>query len=256
MFRFITLAVCALWSSSTAAQTIRYFPVSAHTAGQFDTVWVTDARIFNPDPLQPITVGVGYMITTPGVVPPVPVEIAPLTAAHLDDILGQFLQTHGTAGIMLQSDSPFFASSRTYTIDDGGGSYGQYVAAVGSEHMTVQGFLLSLRNQPEQPGFRTNIGFLKPETGFSESVTLRVLDLDTSEELGAVTWELPWFGQSQLNDVFNAIGRGDEAHANAGVAFTATCPVFAYASVVDNLTGDAIFVTPVGIEAGPPLDAR
>ncbi|MCP4589282.1 MAG: family 43 glycosylhydrolase, partial [bacterium] len=65
--------------------------------------------------------------------------------------------------------------------------------------------------------------------------------------IGSGSIALQAFGFAQINDVFQSVGI-DSTLENASLEFSATHRVFAYASVVDNDSGDAVYVSPFADE--------
>lgn len=68
--------------------------------------------------------------------------------------------------------------------------------------------------------------------------------LATAARLGAGTVTLQPLGFRQVNNVFQFVGAGDVVVRNASVELASKPAVLAYASVVDNTSGDPIFVSP------------
>jgi hypothetical protein len=75
-------------------------------------------------------------------------------------------------------------------------------------------------------------------------VTFELFDEDGSPQ-GTLTrtWEAN--EAYQINDVFTAVGRGDAVAANAYLVVTSASPVFPFVTVIDNQSGDFIWVTPL-----------
>jgi hypothetical protein len=97
------------------------------------------------------------------------------------------------------------------------------------------GFLGQLR---ETTRFRTNVGFVNPSA--VECAVQVTLTSDTGGQLGVpVPAVVPAGGWYQLNDVFTLarVSAAELATATVQVT-TAGCLVWAYASVVDNGSGD------------------
>lgn len=254
MRRFALVAVVlALASAASAQETTRYFAAAASAPGVLGTFFVTDARVYNPDQSATITVQLAFLL--PNVdntgVAEVPITIGPRQAAALDDLVSSVFQTSGSGGVRMRSNRPFLATSRTYNTGDGtSGTFGQYIPGLEPADALEQGILLQVSNDPALTGTRSNVGLLNINTS-SVTVELNVYDAGTRNLLGTTSRTLPPLAYFQTN-VFNAIGLGSTVVDNATVELTASAPVLAYASVLDNTSGDPVYVLPfadVGTQA-------
>jgi hypothetical protein len=156
-----------------------------------------------------------------------------------DDVAVTLFEVAGSSygALEVQSNRPLAVQARTYN-DMPDGTYGQYLPGVADPEYVVygtQGLLGQLRGAS---GFRTNVGFVNP--GESEcGVGLRLYSTDGGTFGNAVTVTVPAGGWTQINDVFHAAGVSGEDLARATVSVTtAGGKVWAYASVVDNQSGD------------------
>jgi len=229
-------------SVGLAQQTEWFLTAVARANGKLGTVWVSDVRIFNPDAAATITVQLTYL---PGgadntSATPVEVTVDPRQAVMLEDIVAGTFGATGSGGVKLVGSGPFYVNSRTFN-SGGNGTFGQYIAGRTVDDALTQGLLLGLANVPGKPGFRSNPGFLNV-TASPVTVTVRVFDASTAAELGEGQVELKPLELHQINDVFAFIGKASTVVENATVEFSATGQVLAYASVIDNQSGDPVFV--------------
>jgi len=237
--------VLALAPVASAQETTRYFAAAASAPGAAGAFFKTDARIFNPDQSATITVQLAFLL--PNVdntgAAEVPVTIGPRQAAALDDLVASVFGTSGSGGVRMRSNRPFLATSRTYNTGDGtSGTFGQYIPGLTVADALEQGILLQVSNDPALTGTRSNVGLLNVNTS-SVTVELNVYDAGTGNLLGTTSRPLPPLAYFQTN-VFNAIGLASSVAENATVEFTASAPVLAYASVLDNTSSDPVFVLP------------
>jgi len=256
MRRLVLALVLILGASWAAAQeTSLFYSATASADGSNDTFWVTDARVFNPDTEASITVFLAFLAsdTDNSDADEVEITVGPRQAVALNDLVGTLFELSGTGGVSLRSSSPFLATSRTYNTGDGtSGTFGQFISGLAPGDALQQGILLQVVNDPAPEGFRSNIGFLNPGL-VPVTVTYRVFDVSTGELLGEGSKDLAPLAFFQVNNVFNAIGEAATVVGNASVEFVAATPVFVYASVVDNTSGDAIFVLP-SADSGTPTE--
>ncbi len=165
----------------------------------------------------------------------------------------------GTAALRLvATEGGIIATSRTYN-DDPAGTYGQTVPAVADDDGLAFGTnatLIQLSRSPDpSTGFRTNIGLVN----LVDSRTLMEVDLYRSDgsHLGTLTQNLKAFEHRQLNDVFYLAGADDVTDGYAVARTTSEDGRFiAYASVVDNGSGDAVFILGQAEVPPPPAVAR
>jgi hypothetical protein len=91
-------------------------------------------------------------------------------------------------------------------------------------------------------GFRSNAGAYNP-SGSSASVTFTLYNGITGRVLGdpkTRTWAA--YEAYQINDVFAALGASNAVTTNAYLVVTSSVPVFAFVTVIDNVSGDSVWV--------------
>jgi hypothetical protein len=239
---------------------VQYIPAIASAPGVGDSFFVTDARVFNPDPVESITVQLAFLkhdANNVGVAE-IPIDIGPRQGVALNDVVVSVFGLSGVGGLRLRSDSRFFATSRTYNVGGAEGTFGQFIPAQSPDEGLERGILLQVVNDPAMSGFRANVGFANPNT-FSVTVTLRVVDADTGNLLGEFNRTLKPISVRQINDVFAVVGVKGQVFGNAVVEFEASAPVLGYASVADNTSDDPIYVMPlddteIPVEENDPPD--
>ena len=222
-------------------------PVAVHAAGAAGTFWVTDVRLLNPG--DQTAVAALYLVPAgvDGITDAreVEVRVGPGAVADLADVVSTTFGAGDLQGNLLfgSGASRLVATSRTYNSGGASGTYGQFIgpsepaAAVGAGDPAL--VLLQLAGNA---GFRTNIGFSET-AGARTSVRVTLRDGGTGAVLGApVLFAVEPLSNTQVNDVFTVLGAGSSDNAYATVEVTGGGRVVAYASVVDNLTGDAIAV--------------
>jgi uncharacterized repeat protein (TIGR01451 family) len=138
------------------------------------------------------------------------------------------------------------ASSRTYN-QSAGGTLGQYIPAiafanfVGKVSGSARDGILSMQQIAQSPAFRTNLGIVEA-AGKPASVLISVFDT-AGKNLLDIPLDLKAGEQQQLNS-FLAAKNIVLADGRAEVKVTSgDGKVMAYASVVDNRTGDPLLVT-------------
>lgn len=216
-------------------------PAAASNRGAHGTRWRTDLRVL-PMPDQQGALEVIFR----------PNDGAPTTSSSfffdgagplaIDDVVATIGAT-GAGHLRLSTSSGgIAATSRTYTAA-AGGTYGQFIPAEWLFVNLDRGVLLGLKRTDD---FRTNIGLVNPAAAPVE-VELRLVAAG-GEVLGSRAETLAPGEGWQINDVFLSFGLGgcdlcrlefEDANGSGGPH------LYVWGSVVDNRTGDAIFIPPI-----------
>lgn len=232
--------------------TTTYVPTVVKAQGLNGTSFVSDLRIVNPTSTNGVVV-VDYFPASGGASGPAgstSVSVAPGGQAVTDDVLGSLFMTSGVGSLRLTANVPLVATSRV--LNDlrpvGGGTDGLLVPASALSDAPVNGTLPLLSNASAADvgakiGFRTNIGWFNP-TANSVKATFKALRSDGTV-LGSVSITVPGFARAQqaVFDLISTVPAGEVAQADFYVAYTTDGPLFVYATVVDNRTGDGLYVS-------------
>ncbi len=225
-----------------------FIAVGAHAPGERSTFWVTDLRLFNRSLTEPSDAQIYYVPRgTDGrsSFQLSAVSVGPGTVVNLPDILAsRFGVEDGAGSLLIRSDSGLLtATSRTYNSGSSRGTFGQFIGGTNSGDTLGAGdaprVLLQLANGPE---YRTNAGFTEV-TGNSATVAVTLYDGDTGAPLGGpATFDVAPFSNTQV-PLFSELGVAQSGNAFALVEVTeGNGRVLTYASVIDAVTGDAIYV--------------
>ncbi len=225
-------------------------PSAVHTRGENDTLWKTDLRIFNPCSTS-ILVDMRYLpeatnnngtfhLTLDFTLPPNGTEL-------FDDVVEVFPGIAGDdkkGSLRINFDGPEgclpMIMSRTYN-DTPHGTFGQYVPAV--PVLPAQGHRMYLTGLAHNLYYRTNLGF----ANFSgQEVTLQVQLLDErGEPIGDPVYPMvPAYSTRQVLRVAERANIFTDLNVFAAQVETGGADVTGYASVVDNLTGDPVYLAP------------
>jgi len=161
----------------------------------------------------------------------VKINLAPQQVVALNDIVGQVMLSSGTGQLELLGASQILAMSRTYT-KSVTGTYGQFVPS--ADPSEAVGSAVSLPGLENDAAFRTNIGFAEV-SGTSAEVHVHFSDANGAA-IGDSVYGLAPFSHAQTPMTV----QGDAIRADVSVVGAGR--VLAYASVVDNLSGDAMFI--------------
>lgn len=241
----------------------RFLSIAGKVSNAAGANFVSDVRIFNPSYDRTV----GYIIeyfpaggTSPTAALSTLAIVSPRGTVVRDDIVGASFATSGTGAIRISSDRPLVVTSRIY--DDqraaGRGTVGQFVPGLSRAEARRSGVLpqLSYVNPTTPPsGYRTNIGMFNPN---DTDVSVRMVLRDSGGNRMAITEPFvigPMHQRQQA--IFPALFNDPNPNlskANMTLSFDASAPIFVYASVLDNITQDGIFITAqedVGLNVSP-----
>jgi hypothetical protein len=151
---------------------------------------------------------------------------------------------------ILSSSNNVFANARVYNnqVSNGRGTFGQMVPGLTRSQAFTEGALVGLVNTNPSTTIsaasaRTNVGFFNP----NDTSTFVGLELRDSggNVIGRSLVQLGPYEHTQLplsgaNGLFSTSGDIDTSTAY----FVSGAPIFAYASIVDNVSGDGSYVSP------------
>ncbi|MFL6246602.1 MAG: PKD domain-containing protein [Thermoanaerobaculia bacterium] len=204
-------------------------PVVGRTSGANGTFWRSDVTIFNTSP-NAITLTLRYNGAVKSVF------IGGSDTAVVDDVMSEFglTSSNGALKVEWSSSTGPVVTSRTYTSVATGGTYGQSIDPVAGFASRV--FVPGLRNDGS---YRSNIGFVN---GGSETEFFNVILLSPSgTELArkGVTLTAGQQMQTSVGALFPNVT------LPAGFTMQAegdgNAKLFAYGSMVDNVSGDPVF---------------
>lgn len=231
-------------------------PVASHLPGALGTVWRSDIAIQNFQS-TPLTVSLVLIESGEGnsnnvsALSSTGTTIPAGGTVILGDVLGNEGNPELAGAIMVGADAPFAVTSRLYNLPPSGGTFGQTVPGVSdfvenaigdTDNAMATAFLPGLINNSR---FRTNIGFV---AGTSNSATapMRIqvsLKNAAGVLLGTQSFNIApgGFRHLQFSSTVVASGTWDSAGAEIRIV-SGDGAVVPYASVVDNTTGDAVFL--------------
>lgn len=212
----------------------KHIAAAAHAAGALGTSWQTDVRLFNGGA---VTANVTAIFTRAGEdgwshFAAVKLSIAPKQVMALDDVVSATMRTTGVGQLEFLGDTDALViTSRTYTHANGG-TYGQFIPAVSTLDASTIAYVPQIQATAD---FRTNTGFAEVAGG-SGTVRMTLFDATTGAVLSTQDFAAVPFDQLQ----FPATGAPlmtAELRVISGDA-----RIVAYGSVIDNHSGDPIYV--------------
>jgi hypothetical protein len=239
----ITLALAA--AANAAQVETLYLPAAAHVAGMNGAQWRTDVSLYNTS-ANVVTYTI-EMLTQDADNTAATARTFTLASgqsiAH-NDVIDTVFAAAGSAALRITADGALAASARTYN-QTAQGTYGQLIEAGKADEAIKAGTtatIFPLAGSPSRDrGFRTNLGFVNATAA---EINIEVsLHRATGEQVSARTVTLKPFSFNQINDAYGKAGAGEIEAGFAKVRTTTTDgAVLAYASVIDNLSGDPLYV--------------
>ncbi len=242
-----TLTVTQAAAEAPPQPTSLILPAAAQTAGDQQTSWRSDLRLYNPS--------ASSILVTLEFLPPYgddqtyqPQEFTVLAHGTLwiENVISLFAQetaTQGAVVITYTGDVAPAVISRTYTSDPSGetaGTYGQQIPAALDTSLAQPGEVLYLTGVEHDASYRTNIGLVNP----SDSVA--TFEVTYHSENGALTSKktIPLAPKHYVQmSLPAAVGlEGMDLKGSVEVRLTGGGGATAWASVVDQVSGDPIFI--------------
>jgi subtilisin-like proprotein convertase family protein len=204
----------------------------AHAPGALGTTWQSDVRLFNRGS---VTANVTAIFTHSGEegwnhFAAVKLSIAPKQVMALDDVVAATMRTSGVGQLEFLGDTDaLIITSRTFTRANGG-TYGQFIPAVSTSDAAAITYVPRIQSTLN---FRTNIGFAETAGG---SGTVHVTLFDNGRLISEQDYPVLPFGQTQF-----PAPNGPLITAELRVV-SGDARLVAYSSVIDNRSGDPIYV--------------
>lgn len=148
-----------------------------------------------------------------------------------------------TGGFQFGSAGGVRVTSRTYTVDPTGGTYGLLVPPLNSFQSAGPGDSLEILGPRGGDGFRTNLSLVELTAfadGKAPKVRIEIFD-ETGRLLDTFESAVPTAGGVQLDDIFHARGLGARPVAALIRVSPAGGMVGAYATMIDNGTNDPTY---------------
>ena len=262
--RDVTLGVmclCSLLLCASASTAGEYYVLGlSHAEGSLGTFWKSDMIIktdsANGGCLEFELLEFGETNSSPRSVA-YPRCLDANESIKIEDVLMELFDYTGNATLRVTTDNDVTIISRTYNTGPDG-TYGQFVPAFTIDQAfdgDRPAFLIGLReSKVRELGYRTNIGFQNLSDAKND---LMIYLFDAAgDQVGVIDddrYKPEAFESNQVNrPLAGHVPAGDTDFVGFAVIVSETdAPFLAYASVVDNKTGDAILL-PATTESSPP----
>ncbi|HNX49700.1 MAG TPA: pre-peptidase C-terminal domain-containing protein [Thermoanaerobaculaceae bacterium] len=237
---------CSQTGTITVAGVPIYLPAAAHLGGSAGTNWRTDPEIHNPGPASATFTIELLKRDQPN---PSPASrsfsLDPGRSIRYPDVLDQVFGFSGSATLRVRpSQGKVMVTGRTYN-DVSTGTFGQFIPGVSGTRGFAAGETARLvqlaQSADASRGFRTNLGLVNI-SAVPATITV-TLSRGDGTVVGTKSYPLGAFEFKQIDRIFSSVttqgvddGFAVLTTASAGAAF------LAYASVIDNRSGDPIYI--------------
>ncbi|MEO6323632.1 MAG: hypothetical protein ABIT01_17485, partial [Thermoanaerobaculia bacterium] len=182
----------------------------------------------------------------------------PYESRTIKDVLGTLFARTGVAKLTVRnfwtgagrSTDAVRATSRTYTTDSTGGTYGMLLPPLNAFQSVGPGEALTILGTIGGAGFRTNLALVELSPAWIvNNVPAASVRVEISDGQGVIRdafdVAVPTAGGMQLNDLFRARGLGAGPEAALIRVTAITGQVAAYATLIDQLTNDSTYFAAV-----------
>ena len=234
-----------------SAGTTRIIPVVGHLAGANNSEFRSDLFLYNTSAVTKTVVIEMRSWTSTNDVASITLTMLPREARMIPDILKTVFNRTGTARLRVSSqlgfsgtqDNSIHVTSRTYTVDANGGTYGFLMPPLNNFQSASTGDSLEILGTAIDNRFRTNIGLVDVTASFSSLTPSARIDVIGSA--GAVidtfTTSVPSLGGVQLNDIFRARALPQDGQPVLIRITPLQGMLGAYAAMVDNESNDPMY---------------
>lgn len=232
------LTVTGLHGSSAVSYIL---PSSAYSAGAGGAEFHTDLRVMNPYPFPVTVVPSFFDQATTETVQGAPFVVAPRNQAAFDNVLsslfGRALGSYGPIRLEASGQVIVSASVNNVNACGSGAVSGQWLPGIETSRALTAGVLvqLGLSTNPGS-GYRTNVVFMNP--GVQPATVNATLRRGGGSQIGStIIGPLAGNGFRQLS-LATLPGASAVSDTDLYLEFTSNQPVLAFASVINNASGD------------------
>ncbi len=230
-----------------------YFPVVGRVDGLNNTKFVADLRIVNTSS-DPAPVQLEFFPSRPGGLSAASairgMTVAPGAEAVINDVVGSQFSTAGLGALKVGHDGGLSTGVRIFNDlrPIGQGTTGFFIPPRGLFGAATSGVLLFLSQASDADiqahlGFRTNVGWFNPNLS-TAGATFQARRASDGAVLGSVSVGVAGLSQLQqaVFSLISSVAAADRTQTDFYVTWTSTLPIYVYGAVVDNQTGDVVYV--------------
>jgi hypothetical protein len=209
----------------------------------------TDMRIFNPS-LLPVEVTLSYRPQSgDATAAPQPVvrTIGPRRVEVIDNALPTLWSLTGTGGaisVTTTSATPLVITGRTYSRNESGGTYGQFIPAITpADAVGLNERSIEVMQLEQSQFFRSNLGLVEVSGSDSVTIELRAYRDGETTPVNTSTTTLTAGEFRQISSYFAGIGASPAFNGRVSIRVTGGAGrISAYGSVIDSRTEDPTYI--------------
>lgn len=229
------------------ASITRVIPVIGHLDGANGSKFRSDLYLYNPGALIRTVTLAAKKWDTPEL-KTINFTLLPKESRVIPDALKTLFGMEGLARLRYATadwmpGDGVRVTSRTYTVEPSGATYGCLVPPLNSFQIGTPGDRLEILGISGGAGFRTNIGLVDLSDTSVRPARVRVSVIDnTRRTVDSFTVDVPARGGMQINDIFGARGLTPPPAAMVTIDILDGQQIGAYATLTDNVTNDSTFL--------------
>ncbi len=214
------------------------FAVAVHTPGDKGTFWRSDLKLFN---LSENEEDITFSFVSKGQLYTEKIKVSGKGICDGRDLIQQLFKLSEDYGTLkVTSPANFISTSRIYTSSEQE-TYGQFVPSTLIHTPILIGQTQYVLHLSSTDSYRSNFG-LAEISGKAVTVEVTLYDANGTQ-IAKGTYNLSGYELKQINKIFDTFNLGTVENAYAKVTvLSGDGAVLTYGSVVDNITGDAIYV--------------
>jgi hypothetical protein len=228
------------------APMVRTIPVIGHTSGAHNSQFRSDLYLLNSG-TTPRTIRLeAKPWDVGGTAKQVLFTLLPGEARVIRDALPTLFGMEGVARLRFGSvdgTDGVRVTSRTYNVDENGGTYGCLIPPLNNFQSAASGETLEILGIVGGGGFRTNLGLVELTPNFNgqnAEARITIVD-DTGKTIDSFPIAIATASGTQINDLFGARGIAQPKAAIVYIEVTRGI-IGAYATLTDNATNDSTYL--------------
>lgn len=228
------------------ASVTRVIPAIGHVDGANNSKFRSDLYLLNPASTPRMVFLEANRWDLPGATIRATLTLSGGEARVIRDVLPTLFGGAGIARLRITAPGAgdgVRVTSRTYNVDENGGTFGCLVPPLNSFQSAGAGEKLEILGITSDSGSRTNLGLVDMQNGVAGQTSearIHIVD-DTGNEIDAFTIQLPAAGGTQINNLFESRGIAQPKAAIVYVEVTRGS-IGAYVTLTDNITNDSTYL--------------
>jgi len=225
---------------------VRTIPVIGHVDGVNNSKFRSDLYLYNPSTTTR-NVTLQMKAWDSNDTQTLSFTMLPAEARVIPDVMLRLFNRTGIARLRYQSSGDangVRVTSRTYSIDENGGTYGFLMPPLNNFQSAVSGDSLEILGVVGGKQYRTNVGLVDLTafpTSQPASARIEIID-EKGKTIDAFTVPVPSAGGVQINDIFHSRNLGDGPAAALIRVSPLSGLIGAYATMNDNGTNDPTYL--------------